>query len=240
MIRGVLFDLDGTLYRQSPLRLLMAAELATVPCLQSRPWRAPRVWKTLREFRRVREELRGLGCPNQPLERLQYTATAERLRVPVGDVEAVVRNWILQRPLKYLRHVARPGLRKVFEQLQAEHIRVGVFSDYPVRDKLTALGLADLVSLMLEATADDVNAFKPHPRGFERACEQWALQPRDVLYVGDRPEVDAVGAAAARMPCAIIGAHVASASPERFVAIREIPAILRVIGVEQAHEERSA
>jgi FMN phosphatase YigB (HAD superfamily) len=69
---------------------------------------------------------------------------------------------------------------------------------------LHALGLAPAVSLTLCATDPDINAFKPHPKGFLRACTLWGVPPEQVLYVGDRPEVDAVGAAAAGMPCAIL------------------------------------
>ncbi len=207
MIRAVLFDLDGTLYRQAPLRALMATELATVPCLQPRPWRAPRLWRTLQSFRHVREELRALGHASEPLARVQYTSAAEHAGVTAAEMEAAVAEWIFRRPLKYLRHVVRPGTKELFEGLAQRHIQVGVFSDYPVLEKLAALGLSGLPSLTIEATADDVNAFKPHPRGFLRACHLWGLAPDEVLYVGDRPEVDAAGAAAAGMSCVIIGAR---------------------------------
>jgi FMN phosphatase YigB (HAD superfamily) len=60
------------------------------------------------------------------------------------------------------------------------------------------------VSLALCATDPDINAFKPHPKGFLHACRHWGVPPEEVLYIGDRPEVDAVGAATASMPCAIL------------------------------------
>ena len=205
MIRAVLFDLDGTLYHQPPLRLLMAAELGVVPWFRHAPWEVSRVWRTLSVFRRVREELRALGRPELPLDRLQYTQAAERAGVPVGDLEATIDEWIYRRPLKYLPRVMRRGMADVLSGLQARGLKVGVFSDYPVGEKLEAMGLRALISLELEATAEKVNAFKPHPRGFEVACCQWSLPSREVLYVGDRPEVDARGAAMAAMPCAIIG-----------------------------------
>ena len=83
---------------------------------------------------------------------------------------------------------------------------MGVFSDYPGSDKLVALGVAEHVSLVVCATDEAVNAFKPHPRGLTHACAAWGLRPEQVLYVGDRPEVDAAAAAAQGMPCAIVGA----------------------------------
>jgi FMN phosphatase YigB (HAD superfamily) len=60
------------------------------------------------------------------------------------------------------------------------------------------------VPLRVCATVPAINAFKPHPRGFEEACARLGLEPSEVLYVGDRAEVDGVGARAAGMRCAIV------------------------------------
>ena len=206
MIKAVLFDMDGTLYLQPRLRALMAGELVTVPWLHHAPWRVKRVWTALKVFRGVREDLRSLGRPDVSLERLQYSEAASRARMAVAEMEQVVAEWIVRRPLKYLPHVMRPGTREVLSQLRASGLKVGVFSDYPAEDKLKAMRLDRLVSLTIDATEPDVNAFKPHPRGFLAAAERWHLPPQAILYVGDRPEVDAAGAAAAGMRCAVIGA----------------------------------
>src|SRR5262245_16824787 len=71
-IAAVLFDLDGTLYRQGPIRALMALELATL-ALRS-PLRAPVTWRVLSEFRRAQETLRGQATEGGAgLEQLQLT-----------------------------------------------------------------------------------------------------------------------------------------------------------------------
>lgn len=49
------------------------------------------------------------------------------------------------------------------------------------------------------------NAFKPAPVGFQRACKVWRLVAEEVLYVGDRPNIDRKGTAAAGMRRAIVG-----------------------------------
>ena len=113
MIRAVLFDVDGTLYHQAPLRILMAAELASAPWVGRAPWKVPRLWRMFAAFRHVREELRALGRPDEPLARLQYTRAAERAHVPVADMEAAVDEWIYKRPLKYLPRVVRSGMADV-------------------------------------------------------------------------------------------------------------------------------
>jgi FMN phosphatase YigB (HAD superfamily) len=63
-------------------------------------------------------------------------------------------------------------------------------------EKLAALGVASQISLALCATDPDVNAFKPDPKGLRRFCELSDLSPEEVVYVGDRAEVDAAGSIA--------------------------------------------
>ena len=202
-LRAVLLDVDGTLYHQGALRCFMGLELCAM--LVSRQTAAHRIWRSLKYFRRIREELRHLGEPEGSLAMLQYVEAAQRAGEDPAYIEAVVAEWIHQRPLKYLRRCRRPGLEVFLTFLKSRGIQVGVFSDYPVLDKLQALGLTETMSLMLCATDPAINAFKPHPKGFLHACALWEVPPEEVLYIGDRPEVDAYGAAQAGMPCALLG-----------------------------------
>lgn len=202
-VRAVLFDLDGTLYHALPLRAAMALELASLPLARRSLAEARREWRAVAVFRRVREELRQ-GPRDQPLDRLQYTAAAARAGVETGVLEAAVREWIYRRPLKWLRACRRRGLAELLAGLAERGIPAGVFSDHPVRAKLEALGVASAMEVQVCATDPDVDAFKPDPRGFLHACRALGHPPERVLYVGDRPEVDAVGAARAGMPCAIV------------------------------------
>lgn len=201
--RAVLLDVDGTLYHQSWLRALMVLELCALPLTVS--YRSTtRIWRTLRAFRQVREELRHIGEAREPLEMMQYTETAIRLGEVTTAIEKDVLQWIYQRPLKYLRYCRRRGFHAFLAMLRERDIRVGVFSDYPAHEKLRALGLTEHIELVLSATDPEINAFKPHPKGFLYACTFWGLPPDEVLYIGDRPEVDACGSARAGMPCAIL------------------------------------
>ncbi len=204
-VSGVLFDLDGTLYRHAPVRAAMACELA---CAWPRYGTGtPALWRVLRAFRRGREELRLLGRPDEPLEQLQYSRAAEQAGVPSDTVRTIVEEWIFRRPLRHLPRARRAHAVDALQALRSRGIAVGVFSDYPTRTKLNALGLSHLVGLELCATDPDVNAFKPHPQGFLHACERWGIPPGEVVYVGDRVSVDGRGASAAGMRAVIIGAE---------------------------------
>ena len=130
--RGVLFDLDGTLYHQPPLRVLMAAELGLRPWLQRRPTEVPRLWHALGVFREMREELRSHAPADGSLDERQYTVAAGRAGVPVEFMREAVREWIFERPLPYVHAARRRDARAVFERLRDDGVLVGVFSDYPV------------------------------------------------------------------------------------------------------------
>ena len=203
--RALLFDLDGTLYRQRPLRLRMLLALARLPVETRSPAASLRTLRAIQAFRAEREALRALGDSAIDLERRQYAQPAERLGMSPSDMEAIVREWIERRPLPQLRAGLRLELPAVLEALASRGIPAGVFSDYPAAAKLAALGLSGCFDPVLAATDAEIHAFKPHPAGLLRAATLWGLPPSAVLYVGDRPEVDAAAAAAAGMPCAIIG-----------------------------------
>jgi putative hydrolase of the HAD superfamily len=210
------------LYGQQLIRLLMALELASLPIRARSLSKSATILKAIATFRRVREELREAGSGHPSLAEVQYTETARRIGCDAEDVERWVGEWILRRPLKYLRFGRKAGLEQFLTYLQGAGIAAGVLSDYPAADKLEALRLTSYFSVMVCTTDPDVNAFKPHPAGFLRACALWGLRPEEVLYVGDRPEVDATGAAAAGMPCAILTRKAASrraagTSPPHFV-----------------------
>jgi FMN phosphatase YigB (HAD superfamily) len=203
-IRGVLFDVDGTLYRQPPLRIAMACEMMVTRCWSICTRRPDGIERAL-SFRRTREQLRAGGHDGVSLERRQYVHAAAVFGCTAEDMHLAVDEWIYRRPLKWVRACRRRGLDDLLRFLQQHRIRCGVFSDYPAGSKLHALGLAGRFDLELSAVDAEISAFKPDPKGFLVASRCWGLDPREVLYVGDRVDVDAEGAAAAGMQCAVIG-----------------------------------
>ena len=207
-IRALLFDVDGTLYRAGPLRRRMM--LALVGHLCTRPWRAPKTIRNLRAYRRALEELRHEE-PRDELE-ARHHQLASQLGADAESLSQDVEEWMRRRPLAYLRNARRPGLVEALENFVARGCGVGFFSDYPVRAKLEALGLSALLPapdspacIQLCAFDARLNALKPWPHGFALAARLWGLDPAEVVYVGDRVEVDAVGAAAAGMRSVLVG-----------------------------------
>lgn len=204
--KAVLFDLDGTLYRLAPMRRRMLLELLRWGA--AHPLAFPGVMAQLREFRRAREGLRGFAEDEQSLADVQFDVPASRLGVAPEDLRDLVQEWMFERPLPFLGRAAWPGLREVLLELRSAGKRLGVFSDYDPDRKLEALGVRDLFDVALAATDPEVNRFKPHPQGFLVGAERLGVAPSEVLYVGDRAEVDGAGAAAAGMASVIIAGGV--------------------------------
>src|SRR5262245_43357859 len=140
-IRAVLLDVDGTLYRQRPVQLRMAAEIGLLPVTARSLSRAREVARVIRTFRPLRAALRALGCPDEPLERLQYAETAKRTGVHAITVERIVAEWMFRRPLRHVARAKRSGLDAFLESALKRGWQIGALSDYPVWDKLAALGL---------------------------------------------------------------------------------------------------
>jgi FMN phosphatase YigB (HAD superfamily) len=225
-IRAVLFDLDGTLYRQMPLRSLMALELLTLPL--SGVTKAPQRWRALRAYRKAQEHLRSTDSRGSAATQLAVAARGTGL--PVEELEKLVEEWMLARPLKYLRLCRAKGLDRLLNVLETAGVPSGVLSDYPAESKLGALGLGGRFSPVLCTSAPDIAALTPSPRGVLLACRSWRLTPGEVLYVGDRPDVDAAGASAAGMPCVIIGGRFRS--PQRhpgYLVLRSLERLCDVL-----------
>jgi HAD superfamily hydrolase (TIGR01549 family) len=203
-IAAVLMDVDGTLYYQPLLRAFMVLEL-TGHLIHLRSFRRfGLIVQVLRKFRKIREELRNKKSEHRSLEDWQYEITAERVGLSIEEVKAIIEEWIFIRPLKYLSVCKRRGLVKAIEELERAGKKIGVYSDYPVADKLRAMGLHERFSVQLSATDPKINAFKPNPKGYLFACALWGLAPAQVVYVGDRSTIDAVGAVKAGMPCVVM------------------------------------
>jgi FMN phosphatase YigB (HAD superfamily) len=184
--RLVVFDLDGTLYRQRPMRIHMAAMLVA-DALRRRDFSTARL---LAVYRRQRETL--AEARERDFEPLLLARTAAVCGVGVDEVRQVVTEWMLERPLPHLPTCRMPGVDALFSALRASGVVIGVLSDYPAASKLKALGLtADLV---VSAHDPEVSVQKPDPAGLEHLVAVAGCHVTDTILIGDRPDRDGVAA----------------------------------------------
>lgn len=182
-VLGVIFDLDGTLYHQVPVRMQMARKLLMHAVREHNGWRDVSM---LRYFRKNREVL-AEACQKNVREE-QYAATACAFGVGTDAVATVVHRWMEVAPLEVLRAARFRDIGGFFAALRARGIKIGVFSDYPIEAKLTALGLhADAICC---STEPDVDCLKPGTIGLKKLLTQLQIEPRACVMIGDREDRD--------------------------------------------------
>ncbi|GAA1371306.1 HAD family hydrolase [Streptomyces beijiangensis] len=93
--------------------------------------------------------------------------------------------------------------------------------------KLRILGVRDRFELLL--CAAELGVSKPEPGAFHAACDALALEPHEVLYVGDQPDIDATGAAAAGLAAVWLDRQDVGGRPEliRITGLGQLPDLLR-------------
>ena len=191
-IKAVLFDLDGTLYDQAPLRALMRQKL--IKELWFRPWRWPEVI-VIRCFRRQREAMSQKGV--SPISRRQYESCAEKLGCSPARVEQIIDYWMMKAPLRHLAAYRPPGLTRFWHALQQAGKGIAVVSDFAARSKMAALRLD--CPVIVSAEDPQVEVFKPDPKGFLLAADLLGLAPKTCLVIGDRMDRDGEAAKRAGM-----------------------------------------
>jgi putative hydrolase of the HAD superfamily len=185
LIRGVLVDLDDTLYPQAEFL--------------DQAWRSVAAFGATRGLDpdallgALREETAGGSARGGLIDR-----ALARLGAPTSHVPALLAAF---RAVSPDRLTPYPGVVRALDRLRSR-VPVGLVTDGEVtgqRRKLAALGLADAFDTVVYSDLAGRALRKPHPAPFHRALADLGLPVAEVVMIGDRPDKDAVGAAAAGM-----------------------------------------
>ena len=182
----VVFDVDGTLYRQQPLRLRMARDILFHALLK----RDLNVVTVLTKYRRIKERLSNEEV--EDFEPVLIAETAISTSNTLDSVRAIVSEWIDQRPLSYLAGCRYPKLPQLFAGLRRDGKSIGVFSDYPIKSKLKALELT--ADYLVFAGDQGIGRLKPHPRTLEFLIAAAGVKANATMVIGDRVERDGLAA----------------------------------------------
>ena len=186
-----LCDLDGTLFRLGPARLVVAVEAVIFGAGSL---------STLRRFRVEHERLRAEKVESPNPFQTQVERTAHSLGVHPEQVDAVVREWMLRRPGKWLRLFKRRGLLAEIDRYRACGGRTALVSDYPATIKLEALGARPLFDVVVASgEPGGPTRLKPDPQGYLLAAQRLGTEPGSCLVIGDRQDADGLAAQAAGM-----------------------------------------
>ena len=215
-LKALIVDVDGTLYRQRPVRRVMLWRL-----LRAHAWRPAlgiRTLRVLRAYRRAHEALRTMPAGTPDLADRQVQLACDWTGLSPAMVGACVTRWFEREPLDLVGRAVRDGVPECLQAARDRNVRLGVLSDYPAGEKLAAMGIAHFFDVTVSAQDDAVRELKPSPRGLEVVLQSLAVECHRALYVGDRPEVDAAAAARAGVPCVIIGRRT-NAHADRWVGL---------------------
>lgn len=197
--KAVVFDVDGTLYYQPPLRRKMALKLASYYIFH--PWKIKELL-IIKEFRRIREEWNTISQDENDIENAQYQYVASQMNTNSENVKRLVYHWMYDFPLPYLDQCKDKELIRLIEKLNKDGITTAVYSDYPVEDKLKAMKVD--VKYHFSALDPDIMCLKPDSKGMRVVLEKLNRKPEEVLMVGDRYSKDGMSAISGKVDYIIL------------------------------------
>jgi HAD superfamily hydrolase (TIGR01549 family) len=199
-LKAVFFDVDGTLWDSHGCSL-HAMEIAIPKYTPPLPGDTGEV---VRRFNAVflelprREHIRDRR-PFSNLKRFEALLASYDVRKP-GLARQLTHDYSSVRRL-VMRHYLRPDAQRVLAELGRRKLKRGVIMNGPPalqRHLVQTLGLEPHLE---HVVLGDVEGYsKPDVRIFRRALELAGVRPDQMLYVGDSPLTDLLGAARAGVP----------------------------------------
>jgi HAD superfamily hydrolase (TIGR01549 family) len=202
-LRGIIFDVDGTLYQQSQVRRALLRRF--FGAYLKRPLQALSTLRAVQTYRKAHEALRRLPPDWSDIAEAQLQLACNWAHVSPEFMRTCVARWMEQETLDLIAASARDGLSELLLRAKELGLRLGVFSDYPAKQKLAAMQIDQFFDVVVTAQDPGVQRFKPDPRGLQVALQRLGVHAEESLYIGDETEVDGAAAQHAGMRCIILG-----------------------------------
>lgn len=190
-IEAIIFDVDGTLYFQKPVRFAMLKSLLKYYLL--RPWK----WKQLYGiylFRRFRETEQ---CRNMPYDG-QLALVGSKAGLTKSELGKIIRYWMFEYPLFLIEEYRDRELLSFLHRIQKDGKKIIIYSDYPPEEKLKCLGVeADYI---FYPGMGGIMGLKPSLESMRHIMNTVGFLPESFLYIGDRADRDGKSAELAGIP----------------------------------------
>jgi len=208
-VSAIVFDVDGTLYDQRRLRLMMFRRLLS-ECLKD-PLLGFQSIRFLRAYREAHESLRDESAPLD-LGSRQLEIACRSTAVQHRQAGEIVNRLFETAPLVHLHRFVRAGVVEFLQTARARGVRLGVYSDYPAEAKLQAMSLTGCFDVVVSSHDAAVGLLKPHPAGLQCCLARLDVKAENALFVGDRIDIDAECARRANVCPIIVGSQKCSDS----------------------------
>lgn len=197
MIRGIIFDLGGTLVWSDRGRMESGDAWSATNFLRSRGFRgsADALWRGILEQRALARQ----RAPEQGVTQDAIREAAASCGFPLSDdLLAEAERAFFAPELAAVAVI--PGMRETVLGVRAD-VRVALLSNTTshayIASIVDRIGLGGRLDPVMTSALCGYR--KPHPSGFERVLAAWGLPAGEVLMVGDEPSSDIDGAAALGM-----------------------------------------
>lgn len=180
-IKSIVFDLDNTLVDY--MRIKKICSYAAANAMSREGLKVPHIGRKLYQM-----YLKNLESE---------TIFSEFIRKFEGhmDFKALVAAVHEYRMCKYKNMKPYPGVVKTIKELKRKGFKIGVVTDtsvFKAHERLYLIGVLDYVDAVVSSMSMGVK--KPDKGPFLKAANWLKSKPSEILFVGDWPEKDVVGA----------------------------------------------
>jgi len=188
-IKAVAFDIDGTLYPDYALNILVIPHFL----LHARFFICYDI---------VRHKLRK-HAQLQDLLIFQAQLLAEQLHITPQKAFKLI-DRIIYKGLRPYFKIIRPfkHVHETFDAFSKAGLKIGILSDFPPEQKGTIWGLVDKCDVVMGS--EKIGALKPSTYVFQVFAKKMGFKPQEILYVGNSIRSDIKGAKAAGMKTAFV------------------------------------
>lgn len=193
MIKAILFDLDNTLIDFWKMKRMCSEEAV----------------RAMVDAGLEIEEEKGI----EKLFELYERHGMENQRIFdkfIKDIQGHLDHRILARGVTAYRRIKSghlstyPHAHKTLIKLKEKGLKLGIVSDAPVKQawlRLAELNLIDFFDVVI--ALGQKGKMKPHEMPFKKAIKELKIEPEEILFVGDNPERDILGAKRVGMKTAL-------------------------------------
>jgi len=194
------FDVDGTLYDQPRLRIIMAGRLLKYYALH--PFKIKNLF-LLKQFREEKEKWTkekestltcfvSKECGLALLDEKICCYIAEQKKISCEKMCDIVKKWIYDEPMDVVNITRDIKLIDYIDSLKDAGKKVVIFSDYPAVDKMKALKCYS--DAIYTSTDENIMELKPSPKGLNVIISDFNVNKDRLLMIGDRYEKDGLSA----------------------------------------------